>query len=101
MILDLLKKANCQVFMVVDSCYSGQMIEDMKNLKISLSKDVHNLTSTSHALCAMKGWKLVQLLINNIFVPFTYTNPTDICNTIQENLITQLQGQSSKVTNYL
>ncbi len=97
MILKSLKSAKCEVFLVVDSCYSGQMIEDIKYNNFTLPKDFHILASTNPDLCAMTGWRLLQLLIDNIFIPNTYTNPIEVCNTIQEKLVTPLQGQRANV----
>lgn len=98
MILDVLKHSKCEVFMVVDSCYSGLMIEDIKVSKtFQNKKNLHVLSSTTHDLCAMTGWRLVQLLIDNLFVSDSYSSPGDICKTVEEQLVTPQKGQKARV----
>lgn len=74
------------------------MIEDIKVSKtFQNKKNLHVLTSTTHDLCAMTGWRLVQLLIDNLFVSDSYSSPGDICKTVEEQLVTPQIGQKARV----
>ncbi len=73
------------------------MIEDIKSVGFSLPKDFHILTSTHRNLQAMTGWKIVQFLIDQIFLTDKCSNPEEICDYLEENLATPLEGQKANV----
>ena len=58
LVLKAIQTVKCPVFMVVDSCYSGQMIDDAKSyfLHAPLAHELYVLTSTQNDKSAQTGW---------------------------------------------
>jgi len=95
-ILPILQNCKSEIFMVVDSCYSGQMIEDFKKQKNSPKTSI--LASTQSDQSAYSGWKLLQMLIENIFnIDSSFSEPKTIMNYIEKNFITSSETQKAQI----
>ena len=85
--------------MVVDSCYSGQMINDAKSFfNGKKHHDIYILTSTKAELSAKTGWKLLQMLIDHMVdgSKTSVITPTFIGTQVVENLVTSQEGQKAQ-----
>jgi hypothetical protein len=91
--IPILSNCKAEIFMVVDSCYSGKMIEDLIRSKFSVEK-ISLLTSTSKDESAQTGWKLIQILIENIFKD-DFSSVKIIGEFAQANLVTPLKTQKA------
>ena len=96
-VLDILTKTKAEVFLIVDSCYSGQIINDFQAYEKHITTTYNILTSTYSNMSAYTGWKLIQLLIDVIFNKDETKAPSilEICKYIQDNLITSLKEQKA------
>jgi len=94
LIMSCLKNCKSEVFLIIDSCFSGLMIEDVKNCKFSLKNNLHLLSSTHHDLPAWTGWKLIKMLIENIFIN-DYSDAKTIGNFISKYFSTSNPQQKA------
>ncbi len=94
-VLKSISKCLGEVFLIVDSGFSGQMIEDAKTFFAKRSfqgKKLSILTSTQANNTACTGWKLVQLLIDQLFSG-SICSAKEVGLFVVENLKTSLENQ--------
>lgn len=100
----ILCSARCEVFLIVDSCYSGAMIVDLQNY-LDQNPNIHKpnlrvLTSVQKDLSAMTGWRLLQMLVDhqgsnsNISIP-------DLCEFVTSNLSTPNPQQQAQYYSFV
>jgi len=92
-VLSAIQQCKCPVFMVVDSCYAGQMIEDAKAMD-----NLPPLTicaSVQRDSPASTGWRLIQYLIDHVSSG-DYVTPMQISSYIVENLRTPNPNQRAQ-----
>lgn len=99
LVLKAIENAKCPVFMVVDSCHSGQMIPDAKSFFENKSHPtIYILASTQSDNSAQTGWKLIQKLIDHMVDGSKKqdVNATTIGMDVVDTLVTSLQGQKAQ-----
>ncbi len=96
LVLSEIEKTSAQVFMVIDSCYSGNMILDAKKwFKRKRKPRLSILTSVQANKTAYTGWRLISLLIENI-TKGTYVSPQSIGKNIVKKLRTSASYQRAQ-----
>lgn len=100
-ILDAIKSIRSRIFMIVDSCYSGQMINDIKRYNNLECNRLDVLTSTDPDLSAYTGWILCNLLLKNMFLNNNnLSNICDICSNIMKEFKTNYLEQKINYYKY-
>jgi hypothetical protein len=78
------------VFLVIDSCYSGNLNEYLRSeYKGPLPSELHLLHSTQAGTVAYTGWRLIDLLIKHIFPKGAYSNAEGVGKTIAHDFRTE------------
>jgi hypothetical protein len=98
-IYEVLKGCQAEIYLIIDSCYSGQMIEDYFNYHSELNLNIKFLSSTLWNLSAYTGWLLIEMLRERIFDKSKNTSFNDICLDIVEKFKTSSKEQKA-VYNY-
>jgi len=94
-LLSILQKCKSEIFMIVDSSFSGQMIDDFKTFKNNPKSSI--IASTQSYNDGYTGWRLLQMLIENVFTIDTFTDPKTIMNYIEKNFSTSSKTQKAQI----
>ena len=96
--------SKCEVFLIVDSCYSGAIITDLQNYleqnPDAERPDLRVLTSVQKDLSAQTGWRLLQMLID-YQGPSSKISIPELCTTITSTLRTPNEQQRAQYFSFL
>ena len=97
-VLRAISKCKAEIFMVVDSCHSGAMIDDAKRFFGSEKSKpkMTILTSTQADNSACTGWKLIQMLVDHVGSG-KYITPASVGQYVVDNLKTSLETQKAQL----
>lgn len=94
-VFKVLKGCPAEIYLIIDSCYSGQMIEDYLNYHEDLKLNIQFLSSTLCDLSAWTGWLLVDMLRSRIFDQSKNTSFNEVCLDIVQNFKTSSEEQKA------
>jgi len=97
-ILDAIADTKAEVFMIVDSCHSGAMIDDAKAYfqSRSYTPKITILASTQSWSPARTGWRILQMLVDHVSSG-KFITPLQVSEYVVENLRTTLETQRAQL----
>jgi len=97
-VLKAIAKCKAEIFMVVDSCHSGAMIDDAKKFfgDDGYKPKMTILASTQADNSACTGWKLIQMLVDHVGSG-KYITPASVGQYVVDNLRTSLETQKAQL----
>lgn len=94
--LELFSKFKCEVFIVISTCYSGLLIDNAKESKLTFPKKMSMLASTPAEKQAFSG-SLVRICLNEKMFKKEYTCPKQIMSEFKRDFKTSKVWQIAQI----